>query len=231
MTTLTNQLVDWNGKPLTITNKSNSYNLKNTINGDTVLVMQNLNNSSGNVNLKVTSGGGLKKEFTLQPSKDGLPTLFVHNYEGQNINLEVTSESEEKLAVTVAAVGPGMYEQGELPRDSKEHDITPIYEKKCTCEAPFTREGSMPASPAVLSFGQRSQNVACFVQFTGAKAACYGVNLEPGNDLPEPYEPIGENGSSTGNIITVSKNFYGSNVTVANVSPNVSGISFAKIKS
>ncbi|WP_330961243.1 hypothetical protein [Photobacterium sp. 53610] len=231
MTTLTNELVDWNGKPLTITNKMNSYNLKNTINGDTVLVMQNVSNSSGNVVLKITSGGSIIKEFTLSPNTDGLPTLLVHDYQGQNINLEVTSESEETLAVKVAAVGPGMYEQGKLPRDSQEHEITPIFEKTCTCEAPFTREGSMPASPAVLSFGQRSQNVACFVQFTGAKATCYGVNLAHGSNLPEPYEPIGDNGSSTGNYIKVSKNFYGSNVTVANVSPNVSGISFVKIKS
>ena len=224
----------WNGKPFTITNNENSWNLERTIDGDLVLVFQNVSKAQGNVTIEISSGGRALKTITLPPNPDGLPALYINNFGGQNVQIDIIEPAATgvTLAVKVAAVGPGMYKTGPLPMDSNDHLITPIFAvDKCTEKAPYAREGSMPARRATLLFGQRSANIGYFVMFEGGRPTCFAVNWPEGTPLEAPYEPVGENGSSNGNTIMIRRNFIGNTVNVSNISPNVSGESFVRVNS
>ncbi len=214
----------WDGKPIDLGRNENPRNFSNTPNGDIVLVMQNMVNGSGTATIEISSGSKILDTVELPANPSGLPTLFIHNYGADNLQVENITEGEDNHYVRIAAVGQGMYETGDLPADSQEYEITPIFaEGGCRPTAPFAREGVTPASRTTLSFGQRSASAAAFVLYENSDALVYGVNW-PGK-TPKGYESTVES-----NSFDLRRNFMGNTVTVSNVSPAASGASFVRLR-
>ncbi|MGF1704133.1 hypothetical protein L4D09_27995 [Photobacterium makurazakiensis] len=216
----------WDGSPKVIGNETNSLNIPNTIQGDMVLVCQNLQANSGTQTIEISSGDTVLNKIALQAQPDGLPSIYIHNFKGDNCRIENTTETGNCVDVNIAAVGPGLTPQSTLPADSSKHLLTPIFSPRsqCTSEQPYTRQGAAPARRASLIFGQHSSNSSAFVVFVNGNAKVYGVNFP--DMIPNGYTSV-----VPGNTNTLNENWLGATLTIGNVSPVTSGESFVQLKS
>lgn len=166
----------WGGQPTTI--PSDGFQMTPTPNGNLILGFFNVDASPNDGQVTITSGGSFFKQFPI-PALEGAPVLYVHNFQGNNLNVSNTSTGGGRPPLG-EAWAPGISASGSLPNNGIQVPL-PIYTSRKAISLP---------QRMLLTLAAGNGQYTVFGVYIGGEVSLYCVNAPDSTKVPDGYTKV-----------------------------------------
>lgn len=202
----------WSGNPSFI--PSDGLQMAPTPNGSLILGFFNSDPKNNDGQVSVSSGGGFFQQFDA-PAQQAAPVLFVHNFQGNNLNVSNTS-TVPTTRLVAEAWAPGTQPSGSLPATGQPLPLAVFTSRKAV---------TLPQRMMVtLAAGNGQYTV--FAVYVGADVSLYCVNAPDPKQVPPGYTQV-----TADNSLQISGMWNGATLYVVNLSTGSQTGATASLKS
>lgn len=188
----------WAGHPTTI--PPDGLRMSPSPNGPIILGFFNQDVTVNDGQVTVTSGASFLQDFRA-PAQQAAPVVFIHDFQGNNVNVSNTSTGGSKPPILAEAWAPGLQPSGELPADGAPYPL-PVYMSRTAVSLPQWMQ---------LTLRSDSGEYTVFGVYIGNSVTICCVNA-PGGGFP------GCDSSASNNFLVLRGNWDGATLYVVNLS-------------
>jgi hypothetical protein len=190
----------WSGNPSVI--PPDGFQMTPTPNGKLILGFFNQDTKPNDGQVTVTSGGSFFKQFP-SPALEGAPVLFIHDFEGNNLNVTNTTSGGSKPPILAEAWAPGIGISGPLPANGLPLPL-PVYTSRKAVSLP---------QRMLLTLAAGNGQYTVFGVYVGGDVSVYCVNAADPKKVPAGYTKV-----VTDNSLQIPVNGNGATIFVVNLS-------------